>query len=305
MEDTLATESDAVAGFEAALGKSFGEAPPPENEAPPTELEVPEELELKETPPEESEEEEKPKTYKVKADGKEIEVTEDELLKGYSRDVDYRQKTMALAAERKQAQEAVQQVQQERQQYQAQLNQLASVLGDQLQQQPNWEELLQNDPVEYLKQQHLFNQRQAAYQNARQEQARYAQQTQEQQAIALQEVLKQEQAQLLETLPSWKDPAKAQAEKAAIAKHLAERGYTQEQIAQLADHKTVVMAREAMLYRQMMAKAKETTKAVEKLPPRMEKPGISRPSDGRTADMQALKKSGKAEDAAALFAKMF
>lgn len=306
MEDTLATESDAVAGFEAALGKSFGEAPPPpESKAPPTDLDVPEELELKEPEQDEEEKTDEPKTYKVKVDGKEIEVAEDELLKGYSRDQDYRQKTMALAAERKQVQEVAQQVQAERQQYQNQLNQLTAALGQQLQQAPDWESLLQNDPVEYLKQQHLYNQRQAAYQSAMQEQARYEQQTQQQQAIAMQETLKQEAEQLIANIPSWKDPAKAQAEKAAIAKHLVERGYSPEQVNQLTDHKAVVLAREAMLYRQMMAKAKETTKAVEKLPPRMEKPGISRPTDGRSNDMQALRKSGKTEDAAALFAKMF
>lgn len=307
MSDTPATESDAVAGFEAALGKSFGEAPAsPDAKAPPTELDIPEELDLKEpVPTEEKEETPEAKTYRVKVDGKEVEVSEDELLKGYSRNQDYTQKTMALAAERKQVQEVAQQVLSERQQYQSQLNQLTAALGDQLQQAPNWEELLANDPVEYLKQQHLYNQRQAAYQNARQEQARFAQQTQEQQAQAAQERLVHEAEQLIAILPSWKDPEKAQAEKTAIAKHLIERGYTPEEVASLSDHKAVVIAREAMLYRQMMAKAKETTQAVSKLPPRMEKPGVSRPTDGRTTDMQALRKSGKTEDAAALFAKMF
>lgn len=303
MSDTLETESDAVAGFEAALGKSFGEAPP--EKAPPTELEVPEEIELKEA---QEPEEEKPesKTYRVKVDGKEIEVPEEELLKGYSRNQDYTQKTMALAEERKQTQAIAQQAAQERQIYAQRLSMYEQALGQQLQQQtPNWEELLQTDPVEYLKQQHLYNQRQAQLSQIQQEKALFERQSQAYQAQSMQELLAQEQAQLLENLPSWKDPAKAAAEKTALAKHLVERGYTQEQVAQLTDHKTVVMAREAMLYRQMMAKAKDTYKQVEKLPPRMEKPGVTRPTDGRTNDMQALKKSGKAEDAAALFAKMF
>jgi hypothetical protein len=189
--------------------------------------------------------------------------------------------------------------------YQQRLALYEHALGQQVQQAPNWEELLNNDPVEYLKQQHLHNQRQAQLQQVQQERAYFERQTQAQQAQSMQEMLLQEQAQLLETLPSWKDPAKASAEKQALAKHLVERGFTQEQVSKLTDHKTVVMAREAMLYRQMIAKAKETTKAVDRLPPRMEKPGVTRPTDGRKADMQALKKSGKAEDAAALFAKMF
>jgi hypothetical protein len=303
MSDTPSSESDAIAGFEAALGKSFGEPPPPpEVKAPPTEIEISDEIE-----PDKPDEELEPveaKTYKVKVDGKEIEVAEDELLKGYSRNQDYTKKTMELAAERRQAQEAVAQVAQERAQYQAQLQQLTQALGQQMQQAPDWEKLLETDPVEYLKQQHLYQQRYAAYQQAQQELARNEQLTQAQKAQALQQQLSMEQEQLLANLPTWKDEAKATAEKQAIAKHLVDRGYTKEQVAQLTDHKTVILAREAMLYRQMMAKAKDTVKTVEKLPPRMEKPGVSRPQDGRTADMQALRKSGKTEDAAALFAKM-
>jgi hypothetical protein len=301
-------EFDAVNAFEAAIGKSFGE--PPKESAPPTELDLPTEIELKAEKPDAPDAPDKPettegKTYRVKVGGEEIDVPEDELLKGYSRQQDYTRKTMELAAQRQQVEQVAQQIQAERGHYQSQLNQMANALGQQLNQPVNWEQLLETDPVEYLKQQHLYNQRQAAYQNAQQAQAQYAQQTAMQQAYAAQHHLAQEQEQLLANLPSWKDGAKAQAEKTALAKHLVERGYSPEQVQQLTDHKTVVMAREAMLYRQMMAKAKETTKAVERLPPRMEKPGVTRSTDGRTTDMQALKKSGKTEDAAALFAKMF
>ena len=309
--DTPAMESgpvDTIAAFETALGKSFGEPPPEKAErAPPTELEIPDEIEVKDEKPDDEVDEDKPegKTYTVKVDGKDVVVAEDELLKGYSRQQDYTKKTMELSAQRQHIEQAGAQIQSERAQYQNQLNQLTAALGEQLSRAPDWDDLLNNDPVEYLKQQHLYNQRQAAYQGARQEQARNEQQTQAQNAQAMQQMLANEAEQLLANLPTWKDNAKATTEKTAIAKHLVERGYTQEQVAQLTDHKTVILAREAMLYRQMMAKAKETVKTVEKLPPRMEKPGVSRPTDGRTTDMQALRKSGKAEDAAALFAKMF
>jgi hypothetical protein len=310
--DTPAMESapiDTVAAFEAALGKSFGEAPPEKAErAPPVDIDIPDELDVKGDEPVDEPDEDKPegKSYTVKVDGKDVVVDEGELLKGYSRQQDYTRKTMELSAQRQQIDQAGAQMQNERAQYQNQLNQLTDALGEQLSKTPDWESLLENDPVEYLKQQHLFQQRQAAYQGARQEQARNEQQTQAQNAYAMQQMLANESEQLLANLPSWSDAAKASGEKTAIAKHLVERGYTKEQVAQLTDHKTVILAREAMLYRQMIAKAKETVKAVDKLPPRMEKPGVARAaSDGRTVDMQALRKSGKAEDAAALFAKMF
>src|ERR1019366_6365179 len=42
-----------------------------------------------------------PPKYTVKVDGKDVEVDEDELKKGYSRTADYTRKAQALAAERK------------------------------------------------------------------------------------------------------------------------------------------------------------------------------------------------------------
>ena len=298
--DTPAGESgefDAVNAFEGALGKAFGE---PDPKAPPTELDVEAARQQKAA----EEDTREGKTYRVKVDGREIEVPEDELLKGYSRQQDYTKKTMELAAHRQQVEQVAAQIQNERAGYQAQLNQMAAALGQQLEQQPDWQNLLKTDPVAYLEQRHLYEQRHAAFQQAQQAQAQYAQMTRAQQAQSAQQQLEQEREQLIANLPAWKDDAKAQTEKKALASHLIERGYTQEQIAQLTDHRTVIMAREAMLYRQMMSKATATAKQVEKLPPRMERPGVTRPTDGRTVDMQALKKSGKTEDAAALFAKM-
>jgi hypothetical protein len=299
--------------FESALDKSMG-ITPPDKSAPPAELEVPEKLDVDDDKPEdekkpESEEEpteeSPPKTYKVKIDGKEVEVAEDELLKGYSRQSDYTKKSMEVAEQRRQIEGVAARFQEERAQYQNQLNQLTQALGQELNKQVNWEQLLETDPVEYLKQQHLYNQRQAAYQQSLQAQAQYAQQTREQEAMNAQQRLQYEREQLVANLPAWKDEATAAKEGQALTKHLIERGYSEQQIRGLTDHKTLILARESMLYRQMMAKAKETTKVVEKLPPRMEKPGVARPTDGRTSDMTALRKSGKVEDAAALFAKLF
>jgi hypothetical protein len=304
--DNSATESDAVAMFEAALDRSMGIDPAAEKEV--KEAKEGEDPELVFEPEEEEKETEEPeaKKYTVKVDGKDVDVSEDELKNGYSRQQDYTKKTMELSAQRSQFEAQANQINIERQQYHAQLNQLTQALGQQLGNQPDWDTLLENDPVEYLKQQHLYNQRQAAYQQATQEQARTQQQTEYAQSQHMQQVLINEKEQLLANLKSWSDPAKAEAEQNAISKDLIERGYTAEQVKQITDHKLVILAREAMLYRQMVAKAKETTKKVEALPPRMQKPGVAvRAPDGRTADFQALKKSGSIADATKLFENLF
>lgn len=65
-------------------------------------LQAEEESESEETE-ETEEQEEQPKSYLVKVDGEEVEVTLDELQKGYSRTQDYTRKTQALAEQRKEA----------------------------------------------------------------------------------------------------------------------------------------------------------------------------------------------------------
>ena len=64
----------------------------------------------------EEEEESQPtvRTFKVKVDGEEVEVPEDELLKGYSRTQDYTRKTQQLAEQRKAAESEFEQVRKER-----------------------------------------------------------------------------------------------------------------------------------------------------------------------------------------------
>lgn len=246
--------------------------------------------------------------FKVKVDGQEIEVTQDELLNGYSRQQDYTKKTMELAEQRKQIEQTAAQVQAERQQYQNQLAQMSQALGQALHEQQNidWHALLENDPVEYLKQRHLFEQRQAAFGQAQAEQQRLADQAQRDNTVQMQTRLQDEHQALLAKFPEWKDEAKAKAEKEQVRKYLESSGYKPEEIGQAVDHRAIVLARKAMLFDQLIAQQKDAAKKVEKLPPKVERPGVGNSSaiDGRSAAMQRLSKTGKVEDAAAVFASL-
>ena len=64
-----------------------------------------------------------PSTYTVKVDGKDVEVTLDELRSGYSRQADYTRKSQVLAEQRQKADEELAATQQERQRYISQLEQ--------------------------------------------------------------------------------------------------------------------------------------------------------------------------------------
>lgn len=265
--------------------------------------------EAQEAQAEEAEEQsESEPTVTVKIDGKEVEVPISELKNGYQRQADYTRKTMELAEQRKAAEAQAAQARQERQAYAANLQRMQVQLEAALQeqQQTNWNDLLANDPAEYLKQRHLAEQRQAQLNQVYGEQQRVAAQQQAEQAQAYQAHLQAQQQALLAKLPEWKDPAKARAERVALREYLASQGYDEGAINSVADARAVMLARKAMLYDQMMSKADVAQKRVSTLPTKVQRPGagVAQGLDRRTAAYQRLSKSGRVEDAADVFASL-
>lgn len=247
-------------------------------------------------------------TVTVKIDGKDVEVKLSELKQGYQRQSDYTRKTMAVSDAAKAAQAETQKAQQERRAYAENLqridNQLQGLLEEQ--QKIDWNALLERDPVEYLKQQHLANTRQAQRQQVAAERQRVAaiQKAEDHQAYVAR--IQQQTQVLLGKLPEWADESKAQAEQSAIRDYLLAQGYEPAETNNIADARAVVLARKAMLYDQMMSKAKAEAKRVSSLPPKVERPGVGdNPGiDRRSSAFQKLGKSGRVEDAAAVFASL-
>lgn len=285
----------------------FSEALDPEKQAAAEPAAAPPEPEAAEAPQEaEAQAPEAEPTVTVKIDGKDVEVPLSELKNGYQRQADYTRKTMEVSEQRKAAEAERSQALQERQAYAANLQRMQAQLEGALQQQQqtNWEELLQSDPVEYLKQQHQAQARQAQLNQVYAEQQRVAALQQAEQAQVRQSYLAQQQEELLAKLPEWKDAQKAQAEKTALRDYLLESGYDRQTVETITDAKAVLLARKAMLYDQMVAKASAAAKKVSTLPTKVERPGQGENPglDRRSSAYQRLSKTGKAEDAAALFA---
>lgn len=253
-------------------------------------------------------EEEEPQKFTIKVDGKEIEVTLDELKNGYQRQSDYTRKTQEAAELRKQADAERAQANQEREKYFSGLQrvqvQLEAALGEQGR--IDWDKLIEADPVEALRQQTLLQRRQAAYQQNLAEQRVLMEQYQAEQAQAQASYLSEQRDQLLAKLPDWKDETKAAAEKGAISKFLQEQGFSDDDVSAVTDHRHVLIARKAMLYDQLMANAKVQAKKVQEAPQRVVKPGVgAKPGiDGRSSAMKQLQKTGRVEDAAAAFAQL-
>lgn len=244
----------------------------------------------------------------IKVNGEEIQVPLSELKNGYQRQSDYTRKTMEAAEQRKAAEAEAAKAAQERQAYAANLQRMQAQLEVALQDQQNidWQTLLNTDPQEYLRQKHLFEQRQAALRENFAHQQQMSQQMQAEEQARHQSYLQQQHELLMAKLPDWKDAKKAQAEKLAIRDYLINEGYTADLVDNLADANMVLTARKAMLFDRMMEKAKAAEKKVAALPQKVEKPGTgANPGlDRRTSAFQKLSKSGRVEDAAAVFASL-
>ena len=249
---------------------------------------------------EDTEEQEQPQVFSVKVDGKEVEVTLDELQKGYSRTQDYTRKTQQIAEARKQTEAELQAVRAEREQY----AQLLGALEAQVQQsaQPNidWDRLYQEDPIEYVRQREVMRENKEKAEAIQSEQQRLAFLSQQEQAQFMQQKFQQEQEALLAAIPDWKDAKKAQAEKALLVEFGQKIGFTPEELKSVVDHRAVLMLRKAALYDQMMSK-RGNIKPVTNNGPRPAKPGAAGRVSSSTESVRAqqrVAKTGRVDDAA-------
>ena len=249
---------------------------------------------------ENSEEEEQPQVFTVKVDGKEVEVTLDELQKGYSRTQDYTRKTQQIAEARKQTEAELQAVRAEREQYAQLLGALQAQVQQAAQPQVDWDRLYNEDPIEWVRQREVMRENQEKAAAIQSEQQRLAQLSQQEQAQQRQALLAQEQEALVAAIPEWKDAKKAQAEKAMLVQFGQKVGFTPDELKSVIDHRAVVMLRKAALYDQMMSKRGQI-KPVTNNGPRPAKPGAAGRVSSNTEAMRAqqrLAKTGRVDDAA-------
>ena len=249
---------------------------------------------------EETEEQEQPQVFTVRVDGKEVDVTLEELQKGYSRTQDYTRKTQQIAEVRKQTEVELQAVRAEREQY----AQLLSALEAQVQQvaQPNidWDRLYHEDPIEWVRQREVMRDNQDKAAAIQSEKQRLNQLSQQEQAQFMQQKLHHEQEALLAAIPDWKDAKKAQAEKALLVEFGQKIGFTPDELKNVVDHRAVLMLRKAALYDQMMSK-RGNIKPVTNNGPRPAKPGAAGRVSNSTESVRAqqrVAKTGRVDDAA-------
>lgn len=249
--------------------------------------------------------EEKPR-YKVKASGEEIEVTLDDLIKGYQREADYTKKTQTLAEQRKQVEserQVIEQAKTQRDQYQERLAMIESALRTYAPQE-NLEALKETDPIGYAVKVAEQTQREKQLQAVQMERARIAQQQQAEQSQNLNSHLAVEAQKLAEAIPEYADEQKSVQVKKDIRDYAKKIGWSDEELASVYDSRAVLTLYRAMQYEKLMGNKAGVTKKVNEAP-KMLKPGVSRQTDVNSEQtkkaMNQLKRTGNVRDAANAF----
>ena len=244
-----------------------------------------------------------PRTYTVKIDGKDTEVTEDELLSGYSRQADYTRKSQVLAEQRKKMDEELAATQQERQQYQSQLEQFNIQADSKLEEfkSVDWTKLKEEDPMEYALKRDQYRELQENKRLVAEEQQNLAQKQQAEMQTKWNEELARQQEVMAQRLPEWNDPEKGPKLKQNIKSFALKKGFTEQEVDSLIDARSVDVLHKAMMYETLLEAKISQKKA--KVVPKVQKPGApstkSEVNSEKVKQTRArLKRSGRVDDAA-------
>lgn len=260
-----------------------------------------------ETETDEEEADEQPqqtgKTFAVKVNGKTLQVPLDELINGYQRQSDYTRKNQAVAESRKAIEAEQETLRAERAQF-AQLAQAAiQKVRREAPAEPNWAELKANDPIGYTIAWTEHQQYHQEIQNIERQYAVAMQRNQQTEQEQLQRTLAEESSKLSAAVPVFADPEKAAKETAALVQYGKGQGFSDEELAQVYDHRTVVVLRKAMLYDKLLAQRPQLQAESRKPGTPVAKAGATQNQQltGSKNALQRLRKTGSIKDAAAAF----
>ena len=244
------------------------------------------------------------KTFRVKANGKETDVTLDELVSGYQKGEDYTQKSQALAEQRK-AVEAeahmINEASQLREQYAQRLNQVQQLLEQENNDGVDMDQLRENDPIAWSIQVATKTENNKKLQLLAQEQDRLAQAQQQQTAQHQAKMVAHEAKMLSEKVMEFSNPKKAEQIKNDIRAFGKSVGFSDDELAQVYDHRHVIVMQKAMAYDKLQKANPSVTKKLSKAPKMSKKGNKVAKMSTVTKQKNKLRSSGTIDDATELF----
>jgi hypothetical protein len=238
--------------------------------------------------------------YTVKVNGKDEQVTLEEALKGYSRTRDYTQKTDALATDRTVLAQERTEILRERQQYATLLTALQQQLQQGMQQEPNWEALYQQDPLQWAKARDDWRTMQEKAAAADFELQRIAQVQSQEQARVREAQNIEGRKKMLEMEPAWRNPKQWEADRNRIIEYGQKAGYSTEEIANANDPRAIVILNKARQWDELQANKPKPT--AQRTGPQVASAGSAPVANNQhLRARQRLAQTGSVNDAAKVF----
>ena len=242
-------------------------------------------------------ESQEPNLHRLKVNGQEIEVSLDELKAGYSRDSDYRQKTHSLSLEKRDLEAQNNSLRQSYDTRLSELNDLIATADATVKSQQGSQDLqrlYEDDPQAAAKLDFQLRQQNTAIEDMKQKaKDAYAKQ--------YEDFLSTQRELAAQKIPEYSDPKKADQFKYAMRNSLRSYGFSDQEIGNLADHRFLMVAKDAMGYQSLKDKRPIVQKKIAKAP-KVVKSGVasSNVSSGREqirSKIGKVRKSGNIQDA--------
>ena len=233
---------------------------------------------------------EEPNLHRLKVNGQEKEVSLDELKPAYSRDSDYRQKTHNLGIEKRELDGQRESLRQTYDTRLSELNELIATADATVRQEQGSEDLQklwEEDPTAAARLDYQMRQRNRQLDDVRTK-AREAQTRQYEDFLSTQREL------AATKIPEYSDPNKADQFKLSMRNSLRMYGFYDQEIGQLADHRFLMVAKDAMSYKSLKDKKPIVQKKVANAP-KVVKAGVAKSStsSGREQIRNKINRLGK------------
>ena len=258
------------------------------------EEDAPENTEIKEETQTEAEE---PELHRLKVSGQELEVSLDELKAGYSRDSDYRQKTHTLGLEKKDLESEKGSLRQTYDTRLSELNDMISTADSFIRQQQGSKDLhklYDEDPTSAARLDYQLREQKSQIDGMKSK-ANEAYQKQYSEYLDAQRQL------AAATIPEFSDPNKTDQFKTNLRTTLRGYGFDDNEIGSLADHRFLMVIKDAMSYKSFQDKKPIAQKKVANAP-KVVKAGIAKSGVGSGREeirnkIGRLKKTGHLREA--------
>jgi hypothetical protein len=253
--------------------------------------------------------------FEVTVAGKTEALPLKEIIAGYSREADYRQKTARLSEERQEVEAFAEETVQQRQHYDAKLTEFietakAFELSDE-----DWDKLAQADPKMFLDTRKQWDGISKKVEEAKAERDRIAQQVEQDALRNYSRYVKEQDEKMFSAIPALRNPEKAKQFRSTLLDYGKKAGYTEEELRSgLVDARDIQTMYKAARYDAIMearkggnkpAKGKGAKPATPRPAPSSQPRVISRNVQGTRTDTRRaerqLARSGSQDDAAMAF----